>query len=322
MLEEKVLKTIKKYNLIHPNDTIIVGFSGGPDSTCLLYLLKNLQPDLEFNLVAAHLDHQWRPTSGEDTLFCQKIAQELDIPFFTKKASEIILKKLPCGKSQEEYGRLLRRQFFEEIAHKYKKSFIALGHQWDDQEETFFIRLIRGSSIAGLASMRPKKDNYIRPLLFCPKTEIIEYLNSKGIQYLKDYTNNFDIFLRNKIRKYILPTIKKVDPRFSVTFKTTLKNIQETDDFISRVVDSNYKEISSLKNGILYFDKSKFLSIDPFLYVPTLIKWLCDIKVRFTPTNSFFNEMMKFIKQSKSGKHKIHPDWTIVKEKNLLHILK
>ena len=146
-------------SLIPNHSTLIIGLSGGPDSVYLLHQLVFLQKEKNLTLIAAHLDHEWRKDSSKDTNFCQQLCTPMPVTFICKKASELGL-SLDYKGSQEEIGRKLRRYFFEQLAQKYKATAIVLGHHADDQIETFFIRLIRGSTIYGLSSMKEKEGLY------------------------------------------------------------------------------------------------------------------------------------------------------------------
>ena len=150
-------------NLIAESSKIILGLSGGPDSIYLLHKLASLRNTGTIKeLIAAHLDHEWRQDSAKDVAFCKQACKSLNVPFVSKKLSEL---NLSFKGSPEEIGRNARRYFLEQIRTKHNADLIALGHHLQDQEETFFIRLIRGTSLSGLCAMWPKKGFYIRPLL-------------------------------------------------------------------------------------------------------------------------------------------------------------
>lgn len=323
--DNNILITVKSFveshNLIKPHDTIILGLSGGPDSVFLLYFLKNLQQEFNLTIIAAHLDHEWRTKSHLDNIFCKNLADSLDITYISTKASDIKLIKKTSG-SKEELGRLLRRQFFQDLANKYNAQSIALAHHADDQQETFFIRLLRGASISGLAGIRPKHGLYIHPLLNIKKQEIINYLNNNNIKYLEDYTNNLDIYLRNKIRNYTIPALRYCDSRFDINFAKTLDNIQQTEDFLVRITNSTFKEITQEQDNIIILDINKFLSCDKFLYTRLILLWLCKAQVYFVPSTALFKEILKFLKQKDSGKHLMYNKWHIIKRKNLAFIEK
>ncbi len=310
---------IDKHNLLKPHTTVVVGLSGGPDSVCLLHILFTLKDQYHLKLIAAHLDHEWRKESHEDALFCADFAEQLGIPFVSTKASSITLEKVPQG-SQEELGRMLRRCFLESVAQEYGAQAIALGHHYDDQQETFFIRFIRGASIAGLASMRPKAGMYIRPLLSVTKAQILEYLKEHNLAYKEDYTNMLESYLRNRIRHILLPALRQCDKRFDTTFLSTLKNIQETDDFLENCAQKAFDTMAHMREGRLWLDKEKFFSFDPFLYPRILVLWLCRANVPFTPTNPFFNEIIRFLHRPGPGSHRMHPTWSLVKDKQFISI--
>ena len=168
----------QKKKLIPSGITLIIGLSGGPDSVFLIYFLHEFQSLYKIKLIAAHLDHQWRENSAQDVKFCQQVCENLRIPFVTKKIGELSVPFKNNG-SQEELGRKYRRFFLESIRKEYNADFIALGHHADDQQETFFIRLARGSSLTGLTCMKEKEGIYLRPLLTVNKSDILEYLHAQ-----------------------------------------------------------------------------------------------------------------------------------------------
>jgi tRNA(Ile)-lysidine synthase len=295
-----------KKNLLTKNSTLIVGLSGGPDSVALLSLLTQLKKGYGLRLIAAHLDHQWRPTSEQDVLFCKQLAQSLGNEFVHQKAEHISLTKKPG--SQEERGRLQRRIFFEECARAQGAQAIALGHHADDQQETFFLRMIRGASIAGLSVMKPHTGLYIRPLLKRTKQELLTYLDDQHLGYLTDETNADTQYLRNAIRKEALPALRSCDGRFDISFFKTLEEVQETDEYLDRVTKELF---SSLANeGSISIEK--FLATDSFLHNRLLVQWFCHEQVPFTPSRAFFNEIVRFLKNP-AKEHSVHPAWYLSK---------
>src|SRR5580704_10711033 len=163
---------IAHHKLFSDGSTIVLGLSGGPDSIFLLHVLAALHNQKKITLIAAHLDHGWRATSAADAQFCMHEAQRLGIACIIGHLDEF-KDTISWNGSQEELGRKTRRLFLQQVAERYNAHHIALAHHAQDQQETFFIRLIRGSSIAGLASMLPANGIYIRPLLATSKTDIL-----------------------------------------------------------------------------------------------------------------------------------------------------
>ena len=166
-LIERMFQLIKNYiikhNLINPHDTIIIGLSGGPDSVFLLHALLHIKDKYNLTLIAAHLNHEWRPEADAEEELCRHLARTI-LNFVSQKLSCLIITVKKNG-SKEQDARLMRRHFLESVAHTYNAQRIALGHHAQDQQETFFIRLIRGSSLTGLTGIKPHAGLYIRPLL-------------------------------------------------------------------------------------------------------------------------------------------------------------
>ena len=105
---------IEKHHLVRDGNKVVVGLSGGPDSVFLLYFLASLQNSHNITLIAAHLNHEWRPESNQEQQDCQALAHALNIPFVTARRSELSASFKHNG-SQEEYGRKMRRYFFEKV---------------------------------------------------------------------------------------------------------------------------------------------------------------------------------------------------------------
>ena len=179
-MKDKVQKTVQKYNLITPGDTVVVGLSGGADSVALITVLSELKETLQIKkIIACHLNHNLRVTAKRDEEFAEKLCRKLNIDFYVKSV-DIKKEKNRLKLCEEETGRIARYEFFHEIKAKTGADKIATAHNLNDQVETFFIRLLRGSSIDGLSGIKPiREDNVIRPLIEVKREEIEEYLNYK-----------------------------------------------------------------------------------------------------------------------------------------------
>lgn len=316
----RITHFIEKHELIKPGDKIIVGLSGGPDSVFLLHVLKQLEINYKLELIAAHLDHEWRPESAQDALFCQNRAEQFNIPIVIARASQIQITKKT--KSLEEKGRLLRRCFFESVLKHYQADKIALAHHADDQEETFFIRLLRGSTITGLAGMWPKNGFYIRPLLEIYKADILAYLSEREITFLVDYTNESELFLRNKIRKKVIPVLRDCDSRFDSNFFKTLSHIQDSERFFDQLTKQEYLKIKHVQDSHIGLRYMILRDLDIFLQKRMLIMWLCEVRVPFSLSDNFLNEILRFIENKKANYHSIHQNWILEKAQSILFIIK
>ena len=316
-----MFKTINHFvthnQLIEPKQIIVVGLSGGPDSMFLLNYLIHIRTEQNLTLIAAHLDHEWRKDSAQDVLFCQQFCEKNNVQFVAGRACELSIKTPKTG-SKEEAGRMLRRAFFQEIKKEYNADSIALAHHLDDQLETFFIRLLRGTTVTGLACMRPKQAPYIRPLLCIKKQEILDYLAHKQIPYLIDPTNKSPDFLRNRIRMSLIPVLEQIDTRYFTNMQKVIGTMQETDAFLQQLAQQTLATISPIPQNI---DIKKLLTLDSFLQKLVITQWLYSTNVTFTISSAFIDEILRFFNNKKSNTHEFN-QWIITKTRNIATIIK
>ena len=312
---------ILKHHLIKNGDKIVVGLSGGPDSVFLLHVLASLQKTHNITLISAHLNHEWRDEAGQEQQDCELLAHTLNISFVTAKKSELATTFKHNG-SQEEYGRKLRRYFLEKVLHEHNADSIALAHHAQDQEETFFIRLIRGSSLTGLTAIKPKNGFYIRPLLETHKTEILDWLHTNKISYAIDKSNESPDYLRNRIRLNVLPALRTCDERFEANFITTLNRLKTTERFLEQLTQKTFDEISSIQNDQRYINIAQLLNTYEPLRSRILMHWLIKENVSFPATHAFLDEMMRFLKNPQGGTHAAHQQWSLVKKQQSAFLIK
>lgn len=315
-LLKKIHTFITQKNLIPENSTIIVGLSGGPDSVFLLYLLVDLQKEKNLKIIAAHLNHEWRTEAIKDEQLCKDICAGLGVPIICKKMSELNL-TLKFNGSKEEVGRKARRIFFEKVMREHGANTIALAHHADDQQETFFIRLIRGASLSGLAGIKAKDGAYIRPLLEIKKLEILAYLHEDRITYVLDASNESSEYLRNRIRNGVIPALQLSDERFDSNFATTHEQLQQTEEFLQQLAQKTFEEITINKE----IDIQKLCALHPVMRTRILILWLCHAKVPFIPSQGFFDEIIRFLEKPQTGTHNFYGKWKMIKQNNTAHIL-
>jgi tRNA(Ile)-lysidine synthase len=319
-IHKKIEHFITKHTLIERDQKIIIGLSGGPDSVFLLYALVSLQKKYNLTLIAAHLNHEWRLESNHEEQSCRELAEQLDIPFVSAKLSELSSDICYNG-SKEEYARNMRRYFFEKVLQEHSAHRIALGHHAQDQQETFFIRLIRGTSLAGLTAINPQHDYYIRPLLETNKHDILNWLNEHNIAYALDASNDSQQYLRNRIRSAVLPALRECDSRFEVNFLTTLDRLKTTELFLERLTTEAFAKISSIENKVRIINIPLMLDTDKALHQRIIIHWLITENVPFPPTQAFLDEIIRFLESPQGGVHAIHAQWSIVKKQQKAFIL-
>lgn len=293
---------------------VLVGFSGGPDSLFLLKVFKHLSDRGFCRVVALHLDHGWRPESAEEAIWCQKAMELLKVDGVIAHARDLV-DRVPEESSQEAYGRAMRRTFYEDMLASFDAHLIALGHHFDDQVETFLIRLMRGSSLDGLCGTKELDDVYIRPLLWLRKQDIVAYLDEKKIAYLTDPSNESDLYLRNRLRNNVIPALAACDDRFYKNFESTLQHLRADNLYLDELADA-------AADKIFRFDEDKqrsigtvsHLSVDGVLLNRILLHWLIDDGVQFTPSAGFFAEIAKFLLTDRGGSHTISPTDKIMKK--------
>jgi tRNA(Ile)-lysidine synthase len=179
---------------------ILVGFSGGPDSTALLLLLQEAGCDL----VAAHYDHALRPESAADAAWVRDVCDRLGIPVVSERRAA----PLPRG-SVEAAARALRYEFLERAATAHRCELIALAHTADDQAETVVMNLLRGAGPAGLRGMPARRGRVVRPLLGVTRGQILAWLKQRAATYLDDATNRDVRFLRARVRHLLMPHLDR-----------------------------------------------------------------------------------------------------------------
>ncbi len=233
----KILQTINKYNLFEKNDKILVGVSGGPDSMALLFALRSLN----YDLCVAHINHGLRENAELDEKYVVNYCNSLSIPCFIKK---INLKENVIGMSIEEAGRKARYDFFEEISIIEGCTKIATAHNSNDNAETVFMNMIRGTGLTGLKGIETKRGKIVRPLIEVSRQEIENFCIENDINPCYDESNDETIYTRNKVRLELIPYIQKNINSNVVSNINRMSNIlSEEERFISDFVEKAYKDI-------------------------------------------------------------------------------
>jgi len=228
-LQTRITAVIRQNQLFRPGETLIIGLSGGADSTALLDLLATL-PAFPLRLVAAHLNHCLRgPASDDDEQFCRELAAGYGIPFESRR-EDVKAAAARESLNLEDAGRRARISFFDELFTRWQAAAVVLAHHADDQAETVLMRLLRGSGMTGLAGM-PRRNGrgYIRPLLDISRGEIEAYLAERRLKWREDTSNLDTTFLRNRIRHELLPLLERYNPAVRTALATTAGILSEED---------------------------------------------------------------------------------------------
>ncbi len=255
--------------------TYLLAVSGGADSMVMLHLMKKL--GLDFHV--AHVNYKLR---GEDSDLDQKMAEDFckknAVPFHLRTISDH--EKEPSG-SVQLWARKLRYDFFRKIIEHEQLDFLMTAHHLNDQLETFFINLSRGSGIRGLSGIPENDNNILRPLLRFSKEEIYRYAEENQISFREDLSNRKNDYLRNKIRNKIVPLIQELKPNFLENFQTSLSLLSETRKFMESKLKEIETRLIGFSDEIILLDKFLFEEQSTFVQSEILRKYgfLCSYEI-------------------------------------------
>ncbi len=238
---EKAKKAINEYKMLENVSTVVVGLSGGADSVCLLHVLYTLKDEYKLKLIASHVNHGIRGEEAEnDATFSKNFAEALGVDFKLLKV-DCVKEARENGETTEEAGRRLRYEFFNSLCED-KNAVIATAHNSNDNLETVIFNITRGSALSGAKGIPPKRDNIIRPLIFCSREEIEGYCKENNLSFVTDSTNLSDDYTRNKIRHNVLPELEKVNSNVVEAFTRFSESVRIDDDYLNSVAENALKK--------------------------------------------------------------------------------
>ncbi len=256
-MKELILKAIEQFSLIKKGDRVTVALSGGADSMSLLYALYSLKEELGISLFAAHLNHKIRGDEAlRDELFVKAECEKLGVELFCEQANipEIAQKN---GQSLELCARQVRYSFLQRISNG---GLVATAHTASDNLETMLFNLVRGTAINGLCGIPPKRDIYVRPLIFATRQDVEAYCKQNSIPFVTDSTNLSDEYTRNKIRRNVIPILKEINQNVEASAIKTAINLREDSLFIKSTardyIDKSLCENKLSLNGFSQLDVS------------------------------------------------------------------
>ena len=211
--------------------TIGVALSGGRDSIALCHALKAAGE----TIVAINVEHGIRgENSLRDTEFVKEFCKKNGITLFCESVDAPAFAK-ENGYTLEQAARILRYAVFDRAVAEGKCDLIALAHHADDQAETIFMRILRGTGTAGLVGMRELRGIYVRPLLRYTREDIDEYVKANGLEYVEDETNEDLTYTRNFLRAE-LARLKERFPDLENSFARLSRNALETEEYLQQIL--------------------------------------------------------------------------------------
>jgi tRNA(Ile)-lysidine synthase len=241
--------------LVEPGDHILLAYSGGPDSTCLLSLLQALREEIPFSLSLAHLNHGLRPAAAEDEAFVRQMAQRFSLPLVIRRV-KVRSYARRHRLNLEEAGRQLRYTFLEETRQKLRATKIATGHTMDDQAETFLLRLFRGSGPRGLAGIYPQTETkVIRPLLGLRRHQVETYLKETGLPFCLDESNLDRRYRRNRLRLELIPLLeKRFDPKVVDHLARAADILRAEEEFLNQIEEQEAARVMREEGEVVLLD--------------------------------------------------------------------
>lgn len=306
---EALTTYIKKENLFEKTDKVLLTLSGGMDSMVMLELFH--QAGYHFGI--AHVNFKLRGEESDgDQKFVEGIAKKYDCPLYvTSFDTKEYAKQHKL--STQMAARELRYQFFEEVRLKNNYQFIATAHHTDDQVETLFINLLRGTGIAGLRGILPKQNALIRPLLFAKREEIVKFRVEHNLPFREDSSNASDNYLRNKIRHKLMPALEDLDANYLNLLNANMKRFGESEQI--------YKQHIELIRGDIQFEKAgkAYLSIEKLKKQSPLVTYLFEL---LKPFGFLFSQAEDIVQtlDHESGKQFFSETHELLKDREYLII--
>lgn len=304
---DSVIAAIKRYNMIDGERKVTVALSGGADSVALLLCLLELKDELKIEISAAHLNHCLRGAeSDRDEAFVRKLCKERGVPLICERA-DIKAAAESSGESIELAARRVRYAFLERVA----SGLIATAHTANDNIETVLHNMARGTGIAGLCGIPPKRGRVIRPLIFVCRSQIECYCAEKGVAFCIDSTNGDEKYTRNHIRHSIVPRLCEVNSNAVGNAVLMSAALREDADFINTQADIAFS--TAIKgNGL---DAKALRQMHPALKYRCISR-LYERTVQKTPENRHVTAVFEVLETE--GKANVQSGWSAVVKNDIL----
>ena len=256
-VERKLAAALERAGFAGTETTLVVGVSGGADSSTLLYGLNNLRERCGIRLHVAHLNHDFRgEEADEDARFVESLARELGLPFSVEKRDPIAYQRERRISSFEQGAREMRYEFLARIAREAGAAAVAVGHTSDDLAETVLLHILRGSGLPGLRGMTETAPwpwpvglatpTLFRPLLEVTKAQTVEYCTERGREYRQDSGNSLFRFTRNRVRQELLPWLAaEFNPRVGDALVRLAHTSSQELEYLEAQLDREWGELTA-----------------------------------------------------------------------------
>lgn len=245
---DRFVRHLESTDLIPAGTRVLVGYSGGADSTCLLHLLHLAGVDI----VAAHLHHGQREEADTEMRLCEAFADTLGVPFVSGRADVPRLAR-DLGVGLEEAGREARYGFFRQAAHRLDCDFVATAHTRNDHVETILLNITRGAGLNGLTGIPERRDEIVRPLLIFTREQTRAYCEEEGFWFHDDPANSDISFSRARVRHRVLPELRSINPGADAALSRLASLVSEEDRFLNGMAAAALEQSEAPLNGELKF---------------------------------------------------------------------
>lgn len=277
VLERKVASALRRSGYSNSGTTLVVGASGGPDSSALLYALHRLKESHGLSLHVAHLNHNFRGQEAEDdAVFVAEIAEELGLSVTVVKEDPHAYQKERGISSFEQGAREMRYGFMARVAAKAGAKAVTVGHTSDDLAETVMLHILRGSGLYGLRGMGEVSDwpwpidtgglKLFRPFLDITKEQTAEYCREIGRTYREDSGNYMWRFTRNRLRQDLMPKLEQdYNPKVRSALVRLARTAAEDLDFVEGELDKVWQGVAVGSRGKVQFSRAALRELHPLL---------------------------------------------------------
>ena len=258
-MKNKVQHFITEKSLFKRDDKLILGISGGADSVCLMHILLALGCSFEL----AHCNFNLRgEESDADEDFVKELAKKYQLKIHVKQFDTLAY-AAENKISTQMAARDLRYAWFDKLLIKSSAKYLAIAHHANDDVETFFINLVRGSGLKGFLGIKEKNNAIVRPLLEVSRLEIEHFLQVRGLFFRDDSSNISVKYLRNKIRHELMPLLAEMNPSIQQTVKDEMRILEGVAQIYVAKVEEVRKDLFQEKNGIVQFETAALLALNP-----------------------------------------------------------
>lgn len=263
--KDKVKAFMEQHKMLQMGDHVLIGLSGGGDSVCLFHLLLELRKEYQLTLSAVHVEHGIRGQEAlRDAEFAQKLCKAEGVSCYVRHV-KVLEEAQKEGLSEEEMGRKLRYEIFQQISEEIGANKIAVAHHGNDLCETMLFHLCRGTGLAGLCALGPVRENIIRPLLAFDRSEIEEFLRTEQLEYCEDSTNEDTDYTRNYIRNEIVPRLEQVNVRAVEHMRQTAEILSKARTFLEKEITRKKEQYVRMEDGTAFVAEELFQKEDEYV---------------------------------------------------------